>query len=301
MSRPLPPLRLLQVFETVLRTGGAREAARELNVSQPAVSQSLRALEEHLGVRLLDRATRPARLTEAGRILRQATLDGLGRITEGLDDIARLGGIADNAVTVACSVGFATYWLMPRLKGFYAEHPDITVNVLTSHQGAPPLAPGVDLALRYGPGTWTDGEVTLLFEERVTPVCTPTYAAHLPQDDGGLDAATLIHVDFEDPRWLTWADYLRAAGPRGTRPRPGLHFNNYVQATQAALNDQGVMLGWRSITGDLTREQRLVALPLPPLEPEDGYYCVAWRQSKPRAAREALRAWLIASAGMGDF
>ncbi len=299
MSRSLPPLRLLQVFETVLRTGGTREAARELNVSQPAVSQSLRALEEHLGVRLLDRATRPARLTDAGRILRQATLDGLGRIAEGLDEIARLGSGADRAVTVACSVGAATYWLMPRLRGFYAEHPDITVNVLTSHAGAPPLTAGVDIALRYGDGTWSDGEVIRLFEERVEPVCTPALAATLSHADLGM--ATLIHVDFEDPRWLTWSDYLRAANLRGLRPRASLRFNNYVQATQATLNDRGVMLGWRSITGDLQREGRLIALPLPPLVPDDGYYCVVRRRQKPREARDALLGWLITVADRGDF
>ena len=60
MSR-LPPLRLLTTFEAVARLGSMREAATALNVTQPAVTQALKALEEHVGAVLIDRSTRPAR------------------------------------------------------------------------------------------------------------------------------------------------------------------------------------------------------------------------------------------------
>ena len=85
MSRHLPPLRLFGVFETVCRTNSLRAAAAALNVSQPAVSQSLRQLEDHIGARLIDRNTRPASLTAEGEILLRATEDGLGRIYGGRD------------------------------------------------------------------------------------------------------------------------------------------------------------------------------------------------------------------------
>lgn len=296
MIRNLPPLRLLTVFETVLRNGSIRAAASELNVSQPAVSQALRLLEEHVGTRLLDRTTRPPGLTEAGRLLQVATTDGLGRIADALQDIQRLSGSAEQSVTIACSVGFATYWLMPRLAGFYDRFPGVAVNVLTTSQGAPRLTGGVDMAIRFGSGSWSDGAVHPLFGERVEPVCSPALAEQLPRH-GALQAATLIHVDVDDESWTRWATYLRAVGQQPNHRQAGLRFTNYVQATQAALSDRGVMLGWRSVTGDLVAEGRLVALVEPPYHPDSGFHLVlAHRPSNP-AACGAVAAWLKDMAG----
>ena len=238
MTRDLPPLRLLTVFETVLRQGGIRPAAAVLNVSQPAVSQALRQLETHLGVTLLDRSTRPAGLTAAGRLLHRATVEGLGRIGAAIEEIAQLANGVEQSATIACSVGVATYWLMPRLATFYDRHPAIGVNVRTTSQGAPLLTAGVDLAIRYGDGKWDDGVVRRLFAERVDPVCSPALAARLKPAARRFDAAALIHVDVEDTNWLTWSGYLRASG-QSERRRPGLRFTNYVQATQAALGWPG--------------------------------------------------------------
>jgi LysR family transcriptional regulator, glycine cleavage system transcriptional activator len=278
MSPSLPPLRLLAVFETVLRRGSVRDAAAEMNVSQPAVSQSLRQLEDHVGTPLLDRATRPAALTAAGRILEAAALDGLGRISDAVAHIRRLHGDDDGAVTIACSVGFATYWLMPRLADFYARYPEVAVNVQTTLQGAPRLSAGVNIAVRYGRGAWTDGTVVKLFDEQVIPVATPQLRQKLAAENTGLGAAVLLHVNADDADWVTWPTYLAALGIKHP-PQRGRQFTNYVQATQAALDGQGIMLGWRSITGDLVRQGRLMALNEKPLIPNDAYFAVAAPES----------------------
>jgi DNA-binding transcriptional LysR family regulator len=282
------------VFETVLRRGGARAAASELNVSQPAISQSLKLLEAHLGAALLDRSTRPPTLTEAGRLLHRATVEGLGRIGEAVEEIGRLSQNAEQAVTVACSVGLATYWLMPRLAEFYDRHPAIAVNVRTTQQGAPPLTAGVDLALRYGDGRWDDGEARLLFRECVEPVCSPALAARLGKAPCWFEAATLIHVDVEDESWLSWRGYLRRIGRDGGGR--GLRFTNYVQATQAALAGQGVMLGWRSITGDLVKEGRLARAADAPLVPDEAFYIVAAARPRAAEASASVLAWLCSQA-----
>ena len=310
MDPALPPLRLLTVFAAIERHGGLRQAAAALNVSQPAVSQALRQLEDFLGARLLDRRTRPARLTEAGRLLQQATVEGLGRIAEAVGEIGRLDAEAARSLRIACSVGFATYWLMPRLATFYERHPEVAVHVMTSPQGAPDLGPGVDLAARYGNGRWQDGTVTPLFAERIDPVASPALADSLRQSPAPLEGAPLIHVDTGDARWTPWEAYLRQVGltrgpvpgQGGKQPRAGagrdLRFTNYVQATQAALAGQGVMLGWRSITGDLVAEGRLVPVVDRPLVPPDAYYLVAARRSRAAPHADAgdcaaLIAWLV--------
>jgi LysR family glycine cleavage system transcriptional activator len=295
MVNALPPLRLLSVYETVLRTGGVRQAAAELNVTQPAVSQALRLLEEHVGAKLLDRRTRPAARTEAGQILEAAVVDGLGRIADAVEQIRGLQAAADS-VTIACSVGVATYWLMPRLGRYSSIQPHVTVNVMTMPQGAPRLTPTLDLAIRYGAGHWSDGEVAKLFDERVVPVCSPDFLARQKGQAIALERAPLIHVRAEDSSWMTWAGFLKARGLPDSGA-PGRQFTNYVQATQAALDGQGIMLGWESITGGLVREGRLVEATADVVAPREAFYLVSASRIGDREAGRLLAEWLLGEAG----
>lgn len=293
MVNSLPPLRLLTVFETLARTGGVRQAAAELNVTQPAVSQALRQLEEHVGVKLLDRRTRPATRTEAGQLLEAAVVEGLGRISDAIEHIRGLQAAGDSA-TIACSVGVATYWLMPRLARFSAVHPNVTVNVMTVPQGAPRLTPTLDLAIRYGAGNWSDGDVEKLFDERVVPVCSPDFLKRR----GGvrLDRVPLIHVNSEDPTWITWPAFLKMNGGVENAVS-GRQFTNYVQATQAALDGQGVMLGWESITGALVRDGRLVEASDMVVIPREAFYLVSSPRVADREAARLLSSWLLNDEG----
>ena len=232
-------------------------AAAQLNVTQPAVSQTLRALEAHVGTPLFDRGTRPARLTDAGEMLARAVRDGLRQIATAIEDIRALSGQQDGQVTVSCTLGMATYWLMPRLPAFYARHPDITVNVQAPATDLPHLAPGIDIAVRYGTGGWREGRTTKLFDERVCPVAAPRLLERLLAEGVGLDRAPLIHVRSpHNQHWAGWKDYLKARGLARGR-LAGQTFNNYVQAAQAVLDGRGVMLGWRSIAGGAVREGSL--------------------------------------------
>jgi LysR family glycine cleavage system transcriptional activator len=292
LSERLPPLRLLAVFETVMRSGGVKQAARALNVSQPAVSQALRQLESHVGTGLLDRSTRPAGLTDAGEILYRASADNLDRLRQAMDDISALAEQTDNSVTVACTIGFATYWLMPRLEAFYLQHPGTAVNVHTTQHEVPSLGPGGDIALRFGDGHWRDGEVRLLFQERIEPVCAPQIAERIATRDEGLASAYLIHVTFDDPRWLTWKDYLRQTGQAPVKSSKDLRFSNYVQATQAALSGHGVMLGWKSITGDLVAGGTLLPALDEPLNLKDSYHAVISHRARNPDAAHLVAQWL---------
>ncbi|WP_068303422.1 LysR family transcriptional regulator [Pararhodobacter sp. CCB-MM2] len=249
----LPPLRLLTTFEAVSRLGSMREAAARLNVTQPAVSQALKALEDHVGAALVDRSTRPASLTEAGQVLARAVRDGLGQIEGAIEDIRSLAGSEERQVTVACTLGMATYWLMPRLADFYTRFPEIAVNVQAPPTDLPVLAPGIDIAVRYGTGGWREGVTQKLFDEVVCPVGAPALVDRLLAEGQGLDSAPLIHVRSpHNQHWAGWEDYLGARGIARQR-LAGPSFNNYVQAAQAVMNGRGLMLGWRSITGGAGR------------------------------------------------
>ncbi|PWJ11180.1 LysR substrate-binding domain-containing protein [Jannaschia seohaensis] len=289
MDRDVPPLRLLTAFASVVRTGSVQAAAAELNVTQPAISQSVRKLEAHIGVALLDRGSRPARPTEAGYAVAAATTESLTRIADLLDTLRQSESRDSVAVTVACSVGVATYWLMPRLTAFYRAHPDCLVNVVTSQTGVPALVDGIDLAIRYGHGRWSDGLVRHLFDERVEPVCAPSLRVRF-QGPVPPSAVSLLHVRSSEPSWVTWPDYLIGTGQPVVRGG-GQSFTNYVQATQAALEGHGMMLGWRSITGALVETGELVPAGLSAFAPSDAFHLVL-RRKRRGAATEAFAAWL---------
>ncbi|WP_226018880.1 LysR substrate-binding domain-containing protein [Novosphingobium sp. FKTRR1] len=302
MDRSLPPLRLLAVFEAFVRTGSVQRAAADLNVTQPAISQSLRLLEAHLGTVLLDRRSRPAGLTAAGEILRGGVDEGMGRIARALADVREAGRRRDNAVTIACTLGTATYWLMPRLAAFYEAHPAIAVNVQTT-AGLPGFQHGVDLVIRYGHGRWPDGISTRLFADWVRPVCSPAARARLLAAGDlaatlatTLASAPLLHVESEDSSWLTWPQYLGQHGFARAGNAPERRFPNYVLATQAALAGQGLLLGWESNAGDLIREGRLEELGAPPCHPAEAFF-LTLPVGGLSPAGEAFRDWLVGQFG----
>ncbi len=289
MDHDLPPLRLLTAFAAVVRTGSVQAAAAELNVTQPAISQAVRKLEDHIGLPLLDRGSRPARPTEAGYALAATTTESLSRIADLLDGLRQAEAGRAKTVTVACSVGVATYWLMPRLSVFYRAHPELLVNVVTTQSGVPALADGIDVAIRYGHGRWSDGDVHHLFDEAVEPVCAPSLRARF---EGAVapNAISLLHVRSPEASWLTWPDYLSGTGQPVVRGG-GQSFTNYVQATQAALEGHGMMLGWRSITGALVAAGNLTPAGLPALAPGDAFH-LALRHKKTGEATEKFARWL---------
>ncbi|EKF57316.1 LysR family transcriptional regulator [Agrobacterium albertimagni AOL15] len=291
MSR-LPPLRLLTTFEAVARLGSMREAASALNVTQPAVTQALKALEDHVGAVLIDRTTRPARLTEPGQQLARATRDGLDLIAATIEEIRSSTGLVDQRLTVACTMGFATHWLMPRLSDFYARNPGLFVNVQVPPTDLPQIWPGTDLVLRYGRGTWTDGETLRLFSEVVCPVGHPALVENLLAKGAGLETAPLIHVRTVEARhWEGWSDYF--AGRGLPKPRGQSHvFDNYVQAVQAALDSRGLMLGWRSITEKLVADGSLEPWPDAALDLGTAYFATVAPAAAKRPAVRAFVAWL---------
>lgn len=293
----LPPLRLLVAFDAIARTGTMNAAAGALNVTRPAVTQALRQLEAHVGTPLMDRGRKPARPTQAGRTLAAALADGLGAIERGIAEARAEAGLGATSVTVSCTLGMATHWLMPRLAEFYVAHPEVMVNVQAPPTDMPVVAGEVDVALRYGTGGWTDGETAELFREAVRPVGAPALISRLAA--AGLAGAPLIHV--RGPAgggWAGWSDYLRLAGvapPGGAR----LVFDNYVQAVQAALDGRGLMLGWHSITGRLVAQGALACLDGAPLDLGTGYYSTAAPGAARRAPVRAFLGWLEAVRSRG--
>jgi LysR family transcriptional regulator, glycine cleavage system transcriptional activator len=148
----LPSLTSLRAFAAVAETKSYSRAGAGLNVSHAAISQQVRALEARLGVTLVVREGRTIKLTDAGARLASNLEKGLTAIRQGIEaltdaDLAR-------PVQVTTSPAFAASWLMPRIVDFRQRHPGITL-MLSATAEVLSLSPGgVDIAIRYGTGSW---------------------------------------------------------------------------------------------------------------------------------------------------
>jgi LysR family glycine cleavage system transcriptional activator len=287
---PLPPLNGLRAFEAAARHLSFTEAARELNVTQTAISHQIRRLEDRLGVALFRRRHKSLTLTAAGEsylpAVRQA-FDGLRAATDTL-----LRRERRRALTVATIASFAVKWLVPRLSHFHQQHPDIEVRVTTGTALTDFRRDDVDLAIRYGLGQWPGLDAVPLVREDVFPVCSPALrdgrpGLRRPQD---LAHHTLIHLTIAPDDWRVW---FTAFGIEGIDPTRGPSFDLQLSAIQAAVDGLGVMLGRTALVGDDLAAGRLVA-PFDLVLPAGAaYYVVTPPETADEPRVRAFREWLL--------
>ena len=177
----LPSLAALRAFDALARTGSLSAAGRMLNVTHAAIAQHLRSLEAHFGAPLATRDGQAMRLTDAGRELAEALGEGFDRIGEGVARI--MDRTADRPVVVTLTPSFAETWLMSRIGAFWAAYPEIEVRLAPSNALADLRRDGIDIAIRFGDGTWPGCDVEPLDVSRFVVVAAPGYSSA-----AGLDA-----------------------------------------------------------------------------------------------------------------
>lgn len=139
----------LRVFVRLAQTGSFSRTARELKLSQPTTSRMISDLEAHLGVTLFNRTTRAVALTQAGADYLadiQPILDALNEA----DYRIRGSGELRGELRVSMASIIASRIILPRLKGFMAEHPHLTVLLSTEDRRQDLILEGIDVALRFG-------------------------------------------------------------------------------------------------------------------------------------------------------
>jgi LysR family glycine cleavage system transcriptional activator len=170
--RNIPSLAALRAFEAVGRAGSLSAAARELNVTHAAVAQHVRSIEAELKTSLLVREGRGMALTDAGRRLADALTDGFSQIIAGVEAVTSDAEARPIALSVTPS--FAENWLMPRFADFWTKHPDFGLSIIPSIDVIDLRRDGVDMAIRYGFGTWPGLESTPLVKADFTVIAAPS-------------------------------------------------------------------------------------------------------------------------------
>ncbi|MEL7529068.1 MAG: LysR family transcriptional regulator, partial [Pseudomonadota bacterium] len=141
-----PKLQHIKMFDAAARHLNFRLAAEELNLTQGAVAQAIRAMEADLGLRLFERKARGLSFTEAGRRYHSEISKGLEIINEATRNLLP----AVNRVSISLPPSFASKWLVPRLPNFMETNPDIDVRIIASEHLTDFQTQDVDIAVRQG-------------------------------------------------------------------------------------------------------------------------------------------------------
>jgi LysR family glycine cleavage system transcriptional activator len=255
------PFTALRTFEAVARLRGFGRAAEELGVTQSAVSQQVKSLEEWMGLRLLNRGGGRVVPTEDGARLAVAVAEGFGQVAALCRELRQNRG-ETLSIGLSCLPGFAYVWLIPRLIGFDQRHPEYPVSISTTAALANFTDDEVDIAVRYGLGRYPGLHVERLLEEQLFPVCAPHLAAEGPPLRSPADMAqhTCLVDDVTDlgaspPTWEFWAAKTGVALPRPARVRRFGQSNMVVQAAERGL---GVALGRSPLVADALARGTLV-------------------------------------------
>jgi LysR family transcriptional regulator, glycine cleavage system transcriptional activator len=290
----LASLDLLRGFVAVGRRMSITLAAEDLFLTQSAVSRQIIALEEALGVRLLNRGYRSIRFTAEGERFFRVADSALQQLQDGVNALA--AGRDRQPVTITATIGVSGLWLMPRLGGFQQRHPDIDVRVAASNKVMDLRTQSADIAIRYcAPANAPPGSLRL-FGEAVAPVADPSLGVR-QLDAESLARQVLIEYDDSNRPWLQWADRLHSMGLSAIKPKGVLRYNQYDQAIRAALEGQGIALGRIALIEPLLSQGRLVAVGGADADHARGYaYWLVQADSTPRDDVQVVLDWIKAEA-----
>ena len=204
MRRKIPSTVALAIFESAARHGSFARAAADMYLTESAVSRQISALETFLGVKLFDRIKKQVVLTEAGRQYSNAigiNLDEIEMHTASLMSHKGTGGILELAVIPT----FGNRWLIPRLRSFFLQHPDVTLNISERSEPFAFRGTNFDMALTFEHPSWIGVNKIPLFDEEVIPVASPHHfdfsKLKSPKD---LLQHTLLYKRSRPEAWPHW-------------------------------------------------------------------------------------------------
>ncbi len=255
-SYRIPPFPALRAFHAAARYERLADAAKELGITESAVSHQIRNLEEFLQQRLFVRVGSGRELTPVG----EQYFTGLDPAFIQLAEATRqvMGTVNDGNVSLTISPSLAVLWLIPRLAQFEATHTDIRLNLVTTSQLVDLRRDRIDLAIRYGGGRWPGVDSEFLMTELAMPVCSPTYFGTETQADPqkALAQSRLITSSYYTDEWEEWANARRLPLPAADNR---LRFDTYEQAMEAAIQGLGLALGRSPMVDGHLADKKLVA------------------------------------------
>lgn len=291
MDRPNIPLNALRAFEVAARHLTLSKAAVELCVTQAALSHQIRNLEDRLGVALFRRVPRGLVLTEEGAALAPVLTGALDRIGDTLDRFS--GGVYHEALHLGVVGTFATGWLMPRIAEYEALHPEVDLRIFTNNNSVSITGEGLDLAIRFGDGSWHGLDAWKIMDAPLTPLCAPGVAARLcrPAD---LTGQRLLR-SYRTTEWERWFEALGLPCP----PLRGPMLDSSTALADLASQGQGIALLPRNMFDFWVAEGRL-AQPFDDVIGAGGYWLTRPQARAETAGMRSFGRWLRSKAYADD-
>ena len=280
----------LRVFDVVARHLSFTEAGRELNLTKGAISYQIGRLESELGFNVFDRQHRRIVLTEKGEKLWHASQTAFGDLDRQIADLKDAG---PERITVGMSTYFASRWLSPRLMHFITDHPSVGLRLQPLVDLIDLEAHGIDMAIRWGHGQWTDVEIEPLLPCPAFVTAGPDIARRVATYGlpGIIGELALLH-DRDGSE--AWHDWHTAAGLPYANTRNELVIADPNVRVQAVIDGQGIALNDDLIADEITagRLSRISAVELA----DYGYYLAYPFGALDAPALQDFRDWIMAEA-----
>ncbi|MET2826148.1 LysR family transcriptional regulator [Mesorhizobium shangrilense] len=284
-SRPpdaLPPLDWLRSFEAAARLSNFTAAAGELGLTQAAVSQHIRFLEERLKTRLFSRLARGVALSPEGAAYLPHIQSAFATIGNSTTELFEPRAV--QTVTIRVPISFALLVLMPALPDLTKALPQIQLDVVTIHRPTDYDQPGSVLDVRFGNGSFPGREADRLTVERLVPVAAPALA-----DNADWTSLPLLLVAGAREMWAEW---FAAAGLAG-HARRSHRFDSFVAAMEAARAGAGILLGSRPLIDAALAGRALVPLSDFELSSSSGHFLTQPSAAPLSRAEQDFRQWLL--------
>ena len=285
----LPSLNFLHTFESVARHLSFTNAAKELFVTQAAVSHQIKALEDYLGVKLFYREKRKVFLSDEGQKLLPSVVSGLQGIADSLENIRNYD--SEDTIVVGVGSSFSANWLVHRLGAFYQKFPEVNLHLKIFNNESDFNSGGTDMAVVWGIGDWQGLMCEKLMVVEFTPVCSPelikkTHPLETPED--------LIHYPLlDDPDYDIWQQWLEEAGIPERKYKRRTVIRDAKVVIHSALEGHGIALCAVGIVQEYLDSGRLIR-PFDHSITGGGFYYLVYPEKALRKPPVRLfKTWLV--------
>ncbi|MDU9036645.1 LysR family transcriptional regulator [Pseudomonas corrugata] len=292
MRRKIPSTAALVSFEAAARHESFTKAAQELSLTQGAICRQIASLEDFLSVELFRRSRRGVKLTEAGLSYSRRVATQLDAVER--DTLSVMGHTGANVIELAVVPTFGTQWLLPRLKDFQQQHPEVTVNLTNRTRPFLFADTDFDAAIYFGDADWSGTESHKLMGENPMPVCSPA----LLGDRNNLTPQAIAELPLlqQTTRPYAWRQWFNAQDLNIARDLTGPRYELFSMLAQAAMHDMGIALIPPFLIQRELAEKRLVVANSNALSSIKAYYLMIPERKVESASLRAFRDWLVSQA-----
>ncbi len=285
----------LNTFAMVAQHLSFTAAAGELNITQGAVSQQIRQLEQQLEFALFVREPRKLSLTAEGQDFLKVVQTAIVTVVNRAEVLARQSQIT--LLKISVLPAFANKCLIPLLPDFQKQFPDINLHILEENTLADLKHGECDIAIRFGLGLYQADNVEKLCAERIYPVCSPALLIDKSLDIQNLSQFQLIHNQAFDgqpySRWQQWVETQSVATLEANAMQRGIVVTSPDTAIQLAVEGNGIAMGRHTLVQKDITAGRLIAPLGEGIDIEQSYYLLSQNEGPKADEIQKFCQWLL--------